>query len=320
MNIFRDTEKTAVKDKQFVVALGNFDGVHRGHQMLIQKTILYAHKNAALSSALILHPHPQQVLNSKASPKLILNTDKKIEILKQQGIDNVIVIPFNLALSSLTPEEFIEKILIAELQVSGIFVGYDYRFGCGAKGTPELLSTIGKRKGFHVEVIPPVLLQGVPVSSTSVREALIAGNIERAKELLGYGPILKGKIVSGNQRGRKLGFPTANIEMPDEILIPKDGVYVGEVFLKGNHYLTVINIGNRPTFGCGEKLIEAHLLGFKEDIYDKDIEITLIKRLREERKYESPHDLTEQIRKDIEAAVKFYEELGQQQVYRGSSG
>ncbi|MDD2554724.1 MAG: bifunctional riboflavin kinase/FAD synthetase [Syntrophaceticus sp.] len=313
MNNFEDTEKIALEDKQLVVALGNFDGVHRGHQMLLQKMILYAHQHGALSSALIFNPHPQQVLNPKVSPKLLLNTDQKIEILKQQGVDNVIIIPFDINLSSLSPEEFIEKILVAELQVSGVFVGYDYRFGSKAVGTPELLCALGKEKFFFVEVVPPVLLQGVPISSTLVRQELINGNIEQAKELLGYSPILKGKIVSGNRRGRKLGFPTANVKVPVDILIPKNGVYLGEVLLKGSHHLTVINIGNRPTFGCGERLIEAHLLDFQEDVYGKDIEITLVKRLRDEKIFANQQDLIEQIRKDIEIAVKFYEELEQQQ-------
>lgn len=320
MNILGDTEKIALEDKQLVVALGNFDGVHQGHQMLLQKMIEYARQHGALSSALTFNPHPQQILNPKVSPKLLLDIDKKIEILKQQGIDNVIIIPFDLTLSSLSPENFIEKILVAELQVAGVFVGYDYRFGSKAVGTPELLCALGKERGFFVEVVPPVLLQGVPISSTSVRQALIDGNIEQAKELLGYSPILKGKIVSGDRRGRKLGFPTANVEVPDEILIPKNGVYLGEVLLKGHHHLTVINIGNRPTFGCGERQIEAHLLDFQEDIYDKDIEITLIKRLRDEKKFAKQQDLIEQIQTDIEKAVKFYEELDHQQASRGSSG
>jgi riboflavin kinase/FMN adenylyltransferase len=298
-----DTEKYSANDWKIVVALGNFDGVHRGHQLLLRRMTAYAHKIDALSAVFLFYPHPQQVLNPGRSPRLLLDTDKKIELLKEQGADVVLMVPFNLEYAFLAPEDFMEKILVAELHVSGVFVGYNYRFGRRAEGTPEQLREFGEQKGFHVEVIPPVLYQEVPVSSTLVRRALLSGDIHQAKELLGYSPILKGKIVPGEQRGRKLGFPTANVELPAELLLPQNGVYAGEALLQGSRYLTVLNIGVHPTFGSGrERLIEAHLLGFQGDIYHQGIEIRLMERLRDERKFDSSQDLIRQIEKDIEAA------------------
>ncbi|MGB4505144.1 MAG: bifunctional riboflavin kinase/FAD synthetase [Syntrophaceticus sp.] len=321
MIVLGNREKISAHDRQLVVALGNFDGVHRGHQLLLQRMTTYAHNNSALSSVFLFHPHPQQVLNPKGSPKLLLDTNTKIELLKQQGAEVIFIVPFNLKYASLAPEDFVEKILVGELRVSGVFVGYDYRFGCGAQGTPELLKELGEQKGFQVEVIPPVIYQGLPISSTLVRKALLAGDILQAKDLLGYWPTLKGEIIAGDQRGRKLGFPTANVKLPDDLLIPQNGVYAGEALVEGERYLTVINIGVHPTFGSSPlQLIEAHLLDFQGVVYHKNIEIKLIKKLREERKFQSSQDLINQIRKDIETAGKIYEDLGCKELYKASSG
>ena len=183
MIVIGDADKLSVQDRKLVVALGNFDGVHRGHQLLLQNMTTYAHKIAALSSVFLFHPHPQQVLNPQRGPKLLLDTNKKVELLRQQGVEAIFIVPFN-KYASLSPKEFIEKILVAQLRVSGVFVGYDYRFGRGAEGTPELLRKFGEQKGFHVKVIPPVVLLGVPISSTLVRKALFSGDISQAKELL----------------------------------------------------------------------------------------------------------------------------------------
>ena len=258
MNVFGETEKIAVQDKHLVVALGNFDGVHRAHQRLLREMTAYAQKIGALSTVFLFHPHPQQVLNPNKCPKLLLDTNKKIELLEQQGVDVIFTIPFDVKFASLAPEEFVDKIA-SELKVAGVFVGYDYRFGCAAQGTPELLKELGEKKGFYVEVIPPVVFKETPISSTLIRKALSAGSISRAKELLGYWPVLKGEIITGEKRGRKLGFPTANIRIPGELLVPQNGVYVGEALLQKKHYLTVLNIGVHPTFGSSsQELIEAH--------------------------------------------------------------
>ncbi|CEO87335.1 bifunctional riboflavin kinase/FAD synthetase [Syntrophaceticus schinkii] len=309
MVIFGGMEKMPVQERQLVVALGNFDGVHRGHQQLLRQMTAYAQKNNALAAVILFQPHPQQVLNPSKCPKLLLDTDKKIELLEKQGVQGIFIVPFDIDFASLAPEEFIDKILVGKLQVTGVFVGYDYRFGRTAEGTPELLRELGKQKGFYVEVVPPVLSMETPISSTLVRKALSTGDIRWAKELLGYWPVLRGKIMTGDQRGRKLGFPTANIHVSDELLVPQNGVYAGEALIQGKHYLTVTNIGVHPTFGSSrQELIEAHLLDFQGDIYHEDIEISLFERMRDERKFESPDLLIKQIRKDIEIAIKIYDD------------
>lgn len=321
MIVLGETEKIPCQDRQLIVALGNFDGVHRGHQRLLRDMKAYAHKIAALSTVLLFQPHPQQVLNSSECPRLLLDTNKKIELLERHGVEAIFTIPFDLKFASLAPEEFVDKILVAKLRVAGVFVGYDYRFGHAAQGTPELLIELGKQKGFYVEVVPPVVYMGTPISSTLIRKALTSGDIAWAKELLGYWPFLKGKVISGDQRGRRMGFPTANIKIPGELLVPQNGVYAGEALLQGEHYLTVLNIGVHPTFGSGSReSIEAYLLNFEGNVYDEDIEIRLIERLREERKFESARQLIKQIGNDIEAAVKIYEHLEQQRLYTERKG
>ena len=200
-------------------------------------------------------------------------------------------------------------------------MGYNYQFGkCGA-GRPEYLKKIGVEKGIYVEVIPPVVMHGVPVSSTLIRSALNNGDIVRARELLGYWPVLQGEVIKGDQRGRRIGFPTANLAVPEELLIPRNGVYAGEAVVDGKPYLAVLNIGRHPTFGLSSKqTIEAHLLKFDGDLYGKQLEISLYKMLREEKKYNNADELIDQINKDIELAGKIHEEIGQKQLQRESSG
>lgn len=315
MEVLHNLEQK-VDGREIVIALGNFDGVHLGHRMLLNKMIAYASKTGSIPSVLLFDLHPQQVLNPDKAPKLILSNQRKIKIMNDLGVEVVYMIPFDLNFASLDPNEFIEKILINKLHVRGVFVGYNYQFGRCGTGRPEYLKKIGQEKGIYVEIIPPVVVKGVPISSTLIRSALSKGDIVRAKELLGRWPVLQGEVIKGDQRGRRIGFPTANLAVPKDILIPRSGVYAGETLVDDETYLTVINIGKHPTFGLSqEQTIEAHLLDFQGDLYQKQLEICLYKMLREERKYNDPHDLIVQINKDIELAGKVYEELGQKQHY-----
>lgn len=310
MIIIEGTDKITSQNKPYVVALGNFDGVHKGHQHLLQQMREYSQRQNAFSTVMLFNPHPQQLLDPHGCPKLLIDTEKKIELIEEQGIDGVIIIPFDHTFASLSPEGFIDKILVEKLQTEGVFVGYDYRFGHMACGTPGQLKKYGNKKGLFVNVVSPNIYMGDPVSSTSIRKSLLRGDIGQAKGMLGYWPILKGKIIHGDQRGRQLGFPTANIYVSETLLIPKDGVYAGATLIKGKSYMSVINIGTKPTFGsCDQKSIEAHLLDFQGDVYSEKIEISFVKRLRDERRFEKPELLIKQIKKDVDIAVDLLENI-----------
>jgi len=300
MRVLKQIEVDLFFNKQLIVALGNFDGIHLGHQRLLMEMCQYAHKLQAIPTVFLYHPHPLKVLDPIKAPKLLIDNEKKFELLEEIGVKVVFIVPFNLEVASIPPQEFIEDILLNKLKASGVFVGFNYRFGRDAKGTPELLQEYGKKHNIFVKVISPVIVEEAPVSSTLVRTALIKGNIPRAKKLLGYWPVIRGRVVHGDGRGKKLGFPTANIELPEDILVPRTGVYAGLTVIKGKRYPAVLNIGKHPTFGYSkEQLIEVHLLGFSGNLYEEKIEVSLLQRLRNEQKFATIEDLVKQINQDI---------------------
>ncbi|AFV11357.1 riboflavin biosynthesis protein RibF [Thermacetogenium phaeum DSM 12270] len=309
MKVLQELDQT-FSDQKLILALGNFDGVHRGHKLLLEEMCRFASRLEAVPAALLFYPHPQQVLNPEKAPGLIIDNEKKLELMEALGIEAVIMLPFDRQMAALSPQQFIEEILLAKLKVTGVFVGFNYRFGCGATGTPELLLDYGKRLNFYVRVMPPVILNGTPVSSTSVRSALLEGDISEAKSLLGYWPVIRGRVVPGDGRGKKLGYPTANIQVPEQMLVPRSGVYACQALLEGDFYPAVLNIGKHPTFGCSRNpLIEVHLLNFRGNIYGAKMEIRLFQRLRSEKKFASKQDLINQIRKDVESAVRILEKI-----------
>lgn len=300
MRVLKQIDVNPFPNKQLTIALGNFDGIHLGHQRLLMEMCRYARKMQAIPAVFLCHPHPLKVLDPPRAPKLLIDNEKKIELLKKIGVEVVFMVPFNLKVASISPQEFVEDMLLNKLKASGVFVGFNYRFGKNARGTPELLQEYGEKHNIFVRVIPPVIVGEVPVSSTLVRAALTRGDILGAKELLGYWPVIKGRVVRGDGRGKTLGFPTANVKLPEDILVPRTGVYAGLTLIKGEFYPAVLNIGKHPTFGCGEKqLIEVHLLGFKGNLYGKKIETSLLQRLRDEQKFATAQDLVKQIRHDI---------------------
>lgn len=309
MRVLQQIDET-FSDQKLILALGNFDGVHRGHRLLLEEMCRFARRLRALPAVLLFHPHPLQVLNPEKAPGLLIDNEKKIELMDALGIEAVFMLPFDLQMAALTPQEFVEDILLAKLKVGGVFVGYNYRFGHGAVGKPELLQDYGKRLNFYVRVIPPVILGGAPVSSTSIRSALLEGDISGAKYMLGYWPVIRGRVIPGDGRGKTLGFPTANIKPSEKILIPRTGVYAGRALLEGKFFPAVLNIGKHPTFGCSrEQLIEVHLLNFDGSIYGAKMEVSLFQRLRGEERFAARKDLVDQIRKDIEAAARIFEEI-----------
>lgn len=303
MKIYHTWQGIRHKHRDIVVGLGNFDGVHVGHQRLISGLVEEARKIGGTSAVFTFHPHPLEVLTGKAPPRLLSHKAKE-NTIRQLGVDVLLLVPFTLEFAFLTPELFIEKVLVKELDVRSVFIGYNYTFGQGGLGTAETLIDGGRKYGFKVYVIPPVTVDGVPVSSTLIRGLLADGDVAGAQKLLGYYPFMEGEVVAGERRGRTLGFPTANLRLEEGVMAPANGVYAVKVHVDGDDYLGVANIGIKPTFhgyNCRPDL-EVHLLDFQGDLYGKQIKVFLTGRLREEKRFSSPGELVEQIRLDISRA------------------
>jgi riboflavin kinase/FMN adenylyltransferase len=304
MEVWHSLESVPSLERKLVLALGNFDGLHRGHRSLLDQMIRYSRQEGKTPGVFLFHPHPLYYLDPVGSPKMLLDLDKKLELLAGLGIEAAFVIAFDRGMASLDAGEFVKTILVDQLKVAGVFVGFNYRFGRLASGTPEQLRSYGEQYGFTVSVIPPVFVSGSLVSSTAIRSALESGDVVRAQQLLGYRPVIRGVVAPGDSRGRLLGFPTANVATAEEVLIPLPGVYAGSARIAGGRYTTVVNIGSRPTFVDSRQIvIEAHLLQFKGSVYGENIEIDLFARLRGERRFESAEALVLQIEKDIQESV-----------------
>lgn len=303
MKIYREWQGIKNKHGDIVVGLGNFDGVHTGHQRLISGLVEEAKKTGGTSTVFTFHPHPLEVLTGKAPPRLISQQAKE-ETFRQLGVEVLLLVPFTLEFASMTPDQFIERVLVREMGVRSVFIGYNYTFGRGGRGSSQTLADGGRRYGFKVFVIPPVTLDGVPVSSTLIRSLLADGEVSGARKLLGYSPFVEGMVITGEMRGRTLGFPTANLRLEGGLMAPANGVYAVKVQVDGEDYLGVANIGVKPTFrgyNCRTDL-EVHLLDFQGDLYGKQIKVFFTRRIREEKRFSSPGELVEQIRMDISRA------------------
>lgn len=303
MDIYSTWQGAGEKHKDIVVGLGNFDGIHVGHQRLIAGLVGEAEKIGGTPAVFTFYPHPLEVLVGKAPPRL-LSQQAKQETFRQMGVRLLLQVPFTLEFASRTPESFIEKVLVRDLKIRSVFVGYNYTFGQGGRGNPETLIEGGRRYGFNVYIIPPVTVDGVPVSSTLIRGLLSDGEVYEARKYLGYYPFIEGDVVAGDSRGRSLGFPTANLNLEEGLTVPANGVYAVKVQVDGDHYLGVANIGIKPTFqGFGAvPNLEVHLLDFHSDLYGKRLKVFFTRRIREEKRFSSPGELVEQIRMDISRA------------------
>jgi riboflavin kinase/FMN adenylyltransferase len=285
-----------------VIALGNFDGVHRGHQVLISRTVQKAKQIGGRSVVLTFNPHPLTLIRPEQSPKLLITQQRKEAKIAELGADLLLFLPFTHELAAMSPDEFIAMIHRV-LRPSSIIIGFNYTYGHRGSGNADTLRNAGKELGFEVEVVPPQKNGGELISSTKIRQALAEGDIKGAKELLGYWPILAGKVVPGDQRGRKLGFPTANVAVPEEILLPRLGVYGAKCIIGKKSYLSVVNIGIKPTFDQGNKpVVEAHILDFKGDLYGCLVELQLFQFLRPEKRFPCVAELLNQIEQDIRVA------------------
>ena len=284
-----------------VVALGNFDGVHVGHQTILKTALDRARAIGGTAFALTFDPLPAKVLAPERAPRLILTSDDKAELLRVSGLDGVIVLAFTLALSQVTPEGFARDYLRGRIGARAVVVGHNVSFGHNREGNAAVMQDLGRKFGFDAIVVGPVKVGDAEVSSTSVREAIVAGELRRAAEMLGRNHFLSGPVVHGRERGRTIGFPTANIQCRTEC-IPPDGVYATRIVLADGAYPSITNIGMRPTFAEPERTFEAHIFDFDRDIYGDEVKLELIERIRPERKFNSGQELATQIAADLKRA------------------
>ena len=296
---FNSTKKT-------IVTIGTFDGVHIGHQKIIEKLIQETKKADCESLILTFFPHPRMVLNGSSSIKLLNTINEKSSLLEKMGLDNLVVHPFDKKFSNLSAEEFVKTILVDSFNIKKIIIGYDHRFGNNRAANIDDLISFGKKYDFEVEQISAQEIDSVSVSSTKIRDAITDGNMIVANEFLGYDYILSGKIITGKQLGRTIGFPTANIKIEENYkLIPKNGVYIVKSHLQEKTVFGIMNIGLNPTVNGEDLSIEVHFLDFDADLYNKNITVSVIARIRDEQKFTSIDLLKAQIQEDKNYAISF---------------
>ena len=281
-----------------VATLGNFDGVHLGHQAIFKQVVAWAVETGGTSVVFTFEPHPLKVLAPSRSPRLLATFREKMDQIEAAGVDVVLCAKFTPEFASQNPEDFVSEVLVGALGVKELFVGHDYAFGKDRKGDIPFLRACGARYGFGVHVIGPVKVEGILVSSTKIRQLIMDGEVCLASKLLGRPYSIEGSVIAGHSRGKKLGFPTANITTPNE-LAPKEGVYAVSVEIEGKVYRGAANIGKNPTFDDDAVSYEVHLLDLEDDLYGKFIKIKFIKRVRDEFKFKDVDELIEQIKKDV---------------------
>jgi phosphoribosyl 1,2-cyclic phosphate phosphodiesterase len=293
-----------------VLAIGNFDGIHLGHQAILRATVERAQALKAVSTALTFDPSPRKVLRPESAPLRLSTNAQRIEWFNALGLEAAVVLPFTLELARLSPEEFIEQILVRDLHVKTVLVGENFHFGHNQAGNVKLLKELGLKNAFDVVIIPPVHYRGEVVSSTIIRREVAEGDVSHAGRLLGRPFALTGEVVSGTGTGRKFTFPTLNLAAEQELL-PARGVYITRTFFEGEKcsHRSVTNIGVRPTFNGSALGVETHLLDFQPAETPKRIEVRFWKRLREEKKFGGPEELRVQIARDIAAANRFFSRL-----------
>lgn len=287
------------------VALGNFDGVHRGHQIIINKLVEKSQIEKGISVIFTFDPHPLKVLKQGDFPKLLSTLEEKKRLVKRLEVDYFVSFPFDQHVARMAPADFIEDILLKRLRAKHLFVGYNFTFGKKGEGNTDLLTTICNENGCEVTVIPEVKHKYTTVSSTKIREYLDLGKIKEANAILGYTYTFSGEVGYGDQRGRQMGFPTANLLVHPYTMIPGGGVYAVKVLTENGMLNGVCNIGYRPTFGCNlPKTIEIHLIDCYLDLYGKELRIFFVEQVRKEKKFSGMDELMNQIKLDVLRANK----------------
>lgn len=296
---------TAKIGPSLALTIGSFDGVHRGHLRILAELRRIAQINKGAAAVMTLNPHPRELFAAPKTPNLLTTQNKKLELLEHAGAEIVFILPFNKTIAQMKPQAFVREIIAGACHARQLVIGHDFRFGRNALGDYDLLTTLGKKLGFHVTQVPPFIIAGERVSSTAIREHLLEGDLETAETLLGRKYSLRGEVIAGHGLGATLGFPTANIR-PYHSAIPAQGVYAAKILLENHLYNGAVNIGIAPTLKNEDTLIEAFLLDFHQDIRGRTIEITFHKRLRPEKKFDAREQLTEAIRHDVQKIRAYF--------------
>jgi riboflavin kinase/FMN adenylyltransferase len=306
MNVIHYPDDTSVRWHNPVLALGNFDGLHRGHMKIIDRVRRRAGERGGTPAAMTFDPHPPRVLRPDKAPALLMTKEQKIEALARSGMQAVAVVRFTRALSEWDPETFVRAVLVEWLHVVEVWVGANFLFGHDRAGNYSILRSLGARYGFRAEKIDPVRYKDFVVSSTRVRRLLAEGRVDEAGALLGHHYFIDGTVAKGAGRGRELGFPTANLETANELL-PPSGVYATTATIEGVLHPSVTNIGLRPTFGDVDRpVIETHVLDQAPDLYDRTLRLSFVQRLRDERAFADADALSAQIDADCRSARRLF--------------
>ena len=302
MQVIRHLEACGRRFRSPVATLGNFDGVHRGHQEILSRVVRQAREGGRDAVLITFFPHPTSVLAPSRAPAALSSLGERLERFREVGVDVVVLQHFTPAFAALDADEFIERYLVLRLEVAKVVIGHSVNFGRARGGSARTLTEAGARLGFAVEVVGPVKVDGIAVSSTAVRERLASGEVAVASRLLGRFYAVEGRVVRGDQRGQGLGFPTANVRPRNPLLVP-DGVYAVRLRWNGERRDGVANVGRNPTFGQGRvRTLEAHLFDFTGDLYGRALRVEFVGRLRGEKTFASPQELVQQIRDDVARA------------------
>ena len=309
MDIFNSLEE--VRDIQpTVVALGNFDGVHRGHQQIIERTVRSAAAMGLKSAVFTFSNHTSTLLENLPDVKNILYPEEKARLIADMGIDYLFNIQFTEEILSMSPERFVKEILVDTFRIREAYCGFNYSFGYKAKGTPEVLMHEGLKHGFGIHVQEPYEIDGVVVSSTYIRQLIAGGDMEKCTKFMGRMYSIGGEVVVGNKLGRTIGFPTSNIMIDESMATPPNGVYITYCTYNGVKYPSVTNVGVKPTIGSYNKNIETHIFNFDRELYGKNIRVEFVKRTREEKKFPDVEALSKQIASDCIMAKAYHREKG----------
>jgi len=289
-------------EKETLLTVGVFDGVHLGHQRLLTNLREQAQRRSWLSGIVTFKSHPQTVLSPGSKLPWLNDLEDKISLLRGLGIDIIVALSFTVELVQLSAREFV-RLLKDYLKMGGLVIGPDFALGRNREGDASQLRLLGQETGFSVEIVPPVIVDGEVVSSTGIRRALAQGDMQRVEKLIGRHFSLSGQVVPGDRRGRVLGFPTANLEVAPEQALPSDGVYVTIAYVNHEALPSVTNIGTRPTFGSGKRVVETYVLNYEGQSYGQKLRIDLIERLRDEKRFHTAKELKAQIEQDVEQAM-----------------
>ncbi len=282
-----------------VMALGNFDGVHLGHRVIIEETVRQSADFGVKSSVLLLNPHPIQYLKKARESFLLTTIQDKRAMFKELGVECIFIEPFDSSFAALSPDAFVREYLTRKFRVRGVVVGFDYSFGRRGEGNTRRLQELGVQEGFSVTVREAVAIKGQTISSTLIRRKIALGMVEEAAIFLGYPYHIRGKVISGSRLGRTLGFPTANLKIDPFIILPKKGVYLTAVRCRGKAFYGLTNVGFKPTVSGQHLSVEVHILNFSANIYDEELIVFFLQRIRNEKTFRNTDELKEQIIKDM---------------------